>query len=142
MGGGQNFKCHLCKKVYKYEKKLKRHIKCVHMESGDFECLTCRTKLTSATKLTQHSKLGNCSNKVTKRPQKIYLCNDCDETFRTVLQLRKHVRVTHNKNKQPPAPPTKVYFEGEEDAVKCLHAVPQQASISQATANEAETTWR
>lgn len=142
MGGAKGFTCRVCSKVYKHEKKLERHMRSVHMRSLQFQCLTCSKIMTSEAKLLQHSKGSKCL----KKPTKLYICQDCDETFPKVTSLRKHVKLRHNKKekKQPKAASTSVYFEGDEDVDQCLHNVNSDPAHSVAPDADAavETTWR
>lgn len=149
MASSDLFQCELCAKSYRHEKKLKRHVKSVHSGSLEFQCLSCGRIFSSDSKLLQHSKGGKCAKKRQKKKKiNIYACHDCNATFTKLTALRKHFKSEHNKKeiKDKPAS-TSVFYESDDDAIKCLHErvtpesrQPQKQQQPEAAAVEA--TWR
>lgn len=126
------FKCSVCGKGYRYEKKLKRHVAFIHDKSTEYVCKSCGRKVSSEAKLMQHQKSANCGvKKKSKKVAKIYVCDKCDHTFPTLTLLRKHIRDHNKKQVKHTAKSTRVFFEPEQDVDKCLHARVTRSSDPQ-----------
>lgn len=144
MAGGDAFKCELCSKSYRHEKKLKRHVQTVHVKSLKFQCLSCGRVVSSEAKLIQHSKGGKCAIKKESKKRKVYSCHECNETFFRLTSLRKHFKSDHDKKQvKPKLFSSSVYFEEDDDVEKCLHErVSQPVEQQQQEAAGVDATWR
>ena len=79
------FSCHICRTQFGKFADVKAHMK-IHSDQGQFKCSFCRHSFAQSVCLERHVCLG-------VRGENLYRCNECCETFATILQLKVHVVV-------------------------------------------------
>ncbi|XP_044736950.1 zinc finger protein 93-like [Chrysoperla carnea] len=119
------YECETCSKTFKKVGELGRHMKEVHKAEG-VKCEKCSVVCYHSLHLRAHEKSHNnlcsvCNSSFSTRKKltqhklthkKSLKCETCEETFRTKVNLRKHVRQMH-----PNVSPPKV--KREEENVSC-----------------------
>ena len=91
--------CNVCKKHFKENKDLKKHIsnchkevKTVHDGRKDFKCYECGKTFTQPIGLSRHIKLIH-------EGQKVYVCHLCSKFFTRASSLKSHIKAIHERRK-------------------------------------------
>ena len=82
--------CAVCDKAFIRKDQLQVHMS-VHSKEKSFLCVTCGTSYTRQTHLIEHNKRVHIG-------EKRFSCKDCDKSFFSPQQLKRHIRV-HNGEK-------------------------------------------
>ena len=96
--------CGLCDKIFIDQKSLSNHISNVHESSNDLSAIHDGSNISKCHICGKHflQKSGYELKKHILRVHKnmkIYRCLNCDKTYPYKDSLKKHVRVTHDRNK-------------------------------------------
>ncbi|XP_048002033.1 zinc finger protein 234-like isoform X2 [Leguminivora glycinivorella] len=101
---GQSYWCYVCKRQFRTEAILKRHI-LFHNDVRPYSCSICKKGFLTINYLKQHI-LRHCDGPgssirphsvITSKP-KDYYCKICAESFRSRFRLDEHLIVYHNIN--------------------------------------------
>ena len=86
--------CQICGKMFKSRKGSERCAK-KHKSEGDFDCPieNCGEKFNDMGKLKRHQKKAHSGDNPPK--DKIYPCHNCDKSFKTKQDLKRHVTFVH-----------------------------------------------
>ncbi|XP_061162375.1 zinc finger protein 236-like [Saccostrea echinata] len=99
--GEKPYKCITCDKNFVSSGVLKSHMK-THMGAKDFRCEICQAAFTTNGSLTRHM---NVHMSFSNRP---YKCSECDQTFRTTSQCKRHEKQHRPDYGEEPQPSTRV----------------------------------
>ncbi|XP_058449903.1 zinc finger protein 883-like isoform X2 [Malaya genurostris] len=96
--------CEICGKKFRHKCKLNDHIQRVHLKVGIPKCEKCGKTFTTKTSLERHMLLHT--------NEKPYACDQCDESFRRLLNLRHHKSMVHEGKNPHICPECNVEFQG------------------------------
>ena len=84
--------CSLCGKSFKEDYKLARHIKIVHEGIPKFKCTKCDFTCSGSNPKTlrKHMEIVH--------EGKVYYCSQCPESFQTMVRLKGHVAMVHDRS--------------------------------------------
>ena len=115
-----SFECDLCGAVYRLERNLIRHKKQSHLEDNSLKCKKCSFKCSAARALRNHMKKHErgqnaqceyCGMHLRKESLKAHIlvhkgekphqCTKCERTYRSIAQLRAHMKSRHSEIEKP-----------------------------------------
>ena len=81
--------CETCKKVFRMNKNLKRHIETVHLKIKKYSCMECGKSYPEKAKLLAHTLSAH--HKVR------FDCSKCEKSYASKIHLRTHFKVMHEE---------------------------------------------
>ena len=94
-------KCSLCEK-YLHKSSVKIHIKTVHCEIKEYECVNCNKKFGQKPSLYLHirnvhegERSGKCEKRLNENVR--FECDVCEKSYKDTSSLRHHYKFSHEK---------------------------------------------
>lgn len=87
-GGGNEMECQYCSKKFSATVALVKHINQLHKNHHNYKCYDCARAFPTKALLEIHKPIHDTE-------EKRFVCDICDERFRTRYQIKEHIETTH-----------------------------------------------